>query len=140
VSAEKLLARLDKVKKTGTDRWLACCPAHDDRSPSLSVKATDDGTVLLKCWSGGCGAADIVQAVGLSLKDLFPERPKFRTPMRPGERWVPRDVIQALAHELLLSVMYCSAMAAGKQLTQDDSKRLTLAASRLYAAWLEVTK
>ena len=139
MSADKLLARLDKVKRTGTDRWLACCPAHDDRSPSLSVRATDDGTVLLKCWSG-CGAADIVQAVGLSLKDLFPHNPNFRTPMRPGERWVPRDVIQALAHELLLSVMYCSAMAAGKQLTPEDADRLTLAASRLYAAWLEVSK
>ncbi|MDO8908996.1 MAG: hypothetical protein Q7W55_10935 [Pseudohongiella sp.] len=139
MSADKLLARLDKVKQNGTDRWLACCPAHVDRSPSLTIKQTDDGTVLVKCWSG-CGAADIVQAVGLSLKDLFPDRPHFRTPMRPGERWVPRDVIAALAHELLTSVMYCSAMAAGKQLTQDDSERLTLAASRLYAAWLEVSK
>ncbi len=137
MSADKLLARLNKVKQSGSGRWLACCPAHDDRSPSLTIKQTDDGTVLLKCWSG-CGAADIVQVVGLSLRDLFPERPYFRTPMRPGERWVPRDVIQALAHEHILGVMYNSAMAAGNQLTQDDSERLTLSASRVYAAWLEV--
>lgn len=137
MSADKLLARLDKVKKTGNDRWLACCPAHGDRSPSLAVRQTDGGTVLVKCWSG-CGAADIVQAVGLSLKDLFPDRANFRIPLRSGERWVPRDAIQALAHELLLGVMYNSAMAAGNQLTKEDSERLTLAASRVYAGWLEV--
>jgi hypothetical protein len=139
MSADKLLARLDKVKQNGSDRWIACCPAHDDRSPSLTIKQTDDGTVLVKCWSG-CGAAEIVQAVGLSLMDLFPDGPNFRTPMRPGERWVPRDVIAALAHELVLGMIYNSAMAAGKQLAPEDADRLTLGASRFYAAWLEVTK
>jgi hypothetical protein len=139
MTVDNLLARLDKVKQTGNGRWLACCPAHDDRSPSLTIRQTDDGTVLVKCWSG-CGAADVVQAVGLSLKDLFQDRPNFRTPMRPGERWVPRDVIAALAHECVLGMIYNSAMAAGKQLAPEDADRLTLGASRFCAALLEVTK
>lgn len=49
--------------------WLARCPANDDHSPSLSVKEGERG-LLLKCWAG-CRAADIVQALGLKLSDLF---------------------------------------------------------------------
>ncbi len=49
--------------------WKARCPAHDDHSPSLSVKEGERG-LLLKCWAG-CRAADIVQALGLKLSDLF---------------------------------------------------------------------
>jgi len=34
--ADILLARLDGVKRTGPDRWIARCPAHDDKRPSLA--------------------------------------------------------------------------------------------------------
>jgi hypothetical protein len=59
----KLLDRLDGLKERGPDAWLAKCPAHDDRNPSLSIRETSDGTVLLKCWTG-CTAAEVVAAVG----------------------------------------------------------------------------
>ena len=35
MNADTLLSRLDKVKLTGPDKWVARCPAHDDRGPSL---------------------------------------------------------------------------------------------------------
>lgn len=72
-AAAKLLDRLQGVRQSGPGRWLAKCPAHEDRSPSLSVRELDDGTALIKCF-GGCGAADVLAAVGLELKDLFPRR------------------------------------------------------------------
>jgi putative DNA primase/helicase len=50
----------------------ACCPAHDDVNPSLAVNEGDDGKVLLKCWSG-CSTEEIVGAMGLRMRDLFPE-------------------------------------------------------------------
>ena len=53
---------------------MAKCPAHDDRQASLSIKAGDDGRVLLHCHAG-CEPRAIVDAIGLSLADLFPERP-----------------------------------------------------------------
>jgi Toprim domain len=31
---------------------VACCPAHDDRTPSLSVKDAPDGRLLVKCHAG----------------------------------------------------------------------------------------
>jgi len=46
-------------------------PAHDDQNPSLDVRELADGRLLIICRAG-CGSADIVDAVGLELSDLFP--------------------------------------------------------------------
>ena len=64
------IARLDGAKKSGKG-WIARCPAHDDKNPSLSV-SNGDGKILVKCHTG-CSTADIVGAMGLSVKDLFSE-------------------------------------------------------------------
>ena len=53
----------------GADSFRCCCPAHDDRSPSLSVRYETD-RVLLHCWTG-CEPAAVVEAFGLTLADLF---------------------------------------------------------------------
>jgi len=52
-AAAKLLEHLQCVKQTASDRWLACCPSHPDRSPSLSIRKLDDGRVLVHDF-GGC--------------------------------------------------------------------------------------
>ena len=71
MKADDLMSRLDKLKRVGRDRWQACCPAHDDRSPSLSIKLAQDGKVLVHCFAG-CTAREVVESVGLRLSDLFP--------------------------------------------------------------------
>ncbi|MCI0654836.1 MAG: hypothetical protein L0Y39_10215 [Methylococcaceae bacterium] len=71
---ENLLSRLESLLQTGPDRWIGRCPSHDDKRPSLAIREIEGGTLLLKCFAG-CSAADIVQAVGLELRDLFPPRP-----------------------------------------------------------------
>ncbi len=62
-----LLNKLEKVKGS-KGRWIACCPAHVDRSPSLAITETDDGRILLKCFAG-CSAQQVVEAVGMDLTD-----------------------------------------------------------------------
>jgi hypothetical protein len=52
--------------------WKACCPAHGDRKPSLSIGLGEHGQVLLKCFAG-CSLERIVESMGLSMTDLFPE-------------------------------------------------------------------
>ena len=56
-----------KATKTG---WMACCPAHDDAHPSLSIDYTDD-RVLLICRSQHCPVDAICSALGISVADLF---------------------------------------------------------------------
>lgn len=134
-----LLSRLDKVKETRDDAWQACCPAHDDRSPSLNIRLADDGKILLKCWSG-CGAADIVAAVGLELFDLFPKRERMDggQPVAPSQRWIPRDVLSSLASEVMIALLAAEDLGQGKPLRESDIDRLAIAAGRLRNACKEV--
>jgi len=95
-----LLERLEKVKKTGMDSWLACCPSHNDKTPSLAIKEVDNGTILLKCFAG-CDNYSVVSAVGLELSDLFPPRPdriKGRSPI--SKPFPATDILKALSAEI----------------------------------------
>lgn len=68
MNAQDVLDRLEKV--TGSKgKWMACCPAHQDKSPSLAVTETDD-RVLVHCFSG-CDTQDVTAAIGLNVADLF---------------------------------------------------------------------
>jgi len=64
-----LVLRLD-AKRSGRG-WIAKCPAHDDRKPSLSISEGNDGRVLLKCLAG-CDTNDVLAALGMAWPDLFP--------------------------------------------------------------------
>ena len=133
MSADKLLSRLHGVKANGAGKWVARCPAHDDKRPSLSIRETEDGTILLKCWSG-CGGAEIVSAVGLTMSDLFARPLPNRTPMRPGERWIPRDALKSLDMEATLLHIVATDIVAGRPLTPADVERVAVAALRFSAA------
>jgi putative DNA primase/helicase len=43
--------------------WMACCPAHDDKTPSLSIQEGVDSTLLVHCFAG-CGQALVIAALG----------------------------------------------------------------------------
>ena len=59
MTIETLISRLDGVRETGSGKYLARCPAHDDRNPSLAIKDGDDGRVLVHCFAG-CGTAEVL--------------------------------------------------------------------------------
>lgn len=44
--------------------WIALCPAHDDRNPSLSVAVAHDGRVLVYCHAG-CSQEAVIEALRL---------------------------------------------------------------------------
>jgi hypothetical protein len=73
---DAILPALRKVTPRGSG-WKACCPVasahkHGDQTPSLDLGEGDDGRVLLKCYAG-CSAQAIVEALGLTLRNLFPD-------------------------------------------------------------------
>jgi len=67
---QTILGKLPTAKKN-REGWIACCPAHEDRSPSLSIMEGDGGKVLVKCHAG-CTVEAVCAAVGLRLADLMP--------------------------------------------------------------------
>lgn len=129
----EILNRLDKVKKTGGGRWLARCPAHEDRSPSLAIRALDDGRVLLHCFAG-CSVDDVLAAIGLDMADLFPSRPN----QEPGKKrevspFYALDILRALSYEVLIVQIAAASLAEGRPLADQDQNRLMLAKQRIDA-------
>ena len=49
---EDLLAKLDGVVPRGQGQWVALCPAHDDKTQSLSIGVGDGGRPLVYCHAG----------------------------------------------------------------------------------------
>jgi CHC2 zinc finger len=132
---QKLLSRLENVKQNGPEKWVGCCPSHEDKTPSLSIKEAGDGVVLLKCWAG-CNAAEIVAACGLELHDLFPKVEHFghHTKQKIDRRpWSSSDVLRALIHEVTV-VAVCAGKLKNAGLTNEDSARLLVAIQRLFSA------
>ena len=130
--AEALLSRLDCVKRTGVDRWLAKCPAHADKRPSLGIREIDSDRVLVKCWAG-CLTGDVLAAVGLTFESLYPARPTHRA--EPERRpWPAADILRAVASEAFVVAVAASTLANGSELSPVDRERLLLASSRLTAA------
>ena len=132
MSADALISRLESVKSTGHGRWIAKCPAHDDRKASLSIREVDDGRILVHDFAG-CSVEDVLSAVDLTFDALFPERPmgQFKSERRP---FPAADVLRAVEFEVLVAACCASTMAKGESLSTRDRKRLMLAAERICAA------
>jgi len=139
MSATALLSRLDCVRRTRPGHWIARCPAHEDRTPSLSVRELDDGRLLVYDF-GGCGVEAIVAAVGLTLQDLMPPRIYARAEAtHAGRRYssrerrpfMPADVFEIARQEIGVAAVIATDLSRGLTITATDRERLRIAASRL---------
>lgn len=136
---QSVLSRLENVKSRGKSSYTARCPAHQDRTASLSVSQGEHG-VVLHCFAG-CETDDVLGAIGLTMSDLFPARE--RASMTPAERSQARQAAQqagwaaaltTLAQDTLLVQACAGAMLKGQALIPSDHDALTAAAARIHNA------
>jgi hypothetical protein len=131
---EMLLSRLQKVKgRNGS--WTACCPAHEDKGPSLAVREADDGRVLLHCFAG-CPTINVLGAVGMDMSDLFPPDEKRKNyPVEGKPKMKPAfyasDLIRILSFEALVVNICAYDLSIGKPLKEEDRDRLKVAQQRI---------
>ena len=71
---QTILKHFPSEKKNGKG-YRAICPAHPDKTPSLSISTGEAGNVLLHCHAS-CEIGAILAAVGLTAKDLYPRSTK----------------------------------------------------------------
>lgn len=128
---DNLLNRLEKVKQIKPGKYKACCPAHADRSPSLAIKYTDDGKILLHCFTG-CDVLSIVQAIGLELSDLMPDNPlnPYDKRKRPP-KFSKSEMFDRVVFEAVILSVAVRELLKGETLADDDMERILTAESTI---------
>jgi putative DNA primase/helicase len=69
VTVGEILSKVRNPRVAGKDRYMACCPAHDDVRPSLSIALGEKGIVLF--CHGGCKVEEVCKALGIEMSQLF---------------------------------------------------------------------
>ena len=127
---DTLLSRLEGARRTGHGQWVARCPAHNDRRPSLALREVDDGLVLLYCHAG-CETQRVLAAVGLEFDALYPERAINHCVGRQRRPFDAPTTLQSLPTELTIVVIYCADVRAGLKPCQADYERFLQAVERI---------
>ena len=70
MNAERIAKSLPKARRSGNG-WVACCVAHEDHTPSLSLTDGANGKVLVKCFAG-CEQQVVIDA--LKGRGLWPQQ------------------------------------------------------------------
>lgn len=124
-AAQQLLGALEQAgcrPRKSSRGWVARCPAHDDRRPSLSVAVGDDGRVLVYCHAG-CTPEAMVAALGLTMRELMPEGHRTR-----GREWKASHVgrVRRVASRLEPPVWDFGILAAKLRVAADSPRLIAL--------------
>lgn len=125
----KLSSRLRGERRRAQGEYIYLCPAHDDHNPSLSVTERSDGVLLVTCRAG-CSIGDVLGALDLQLKDLYP----VRTGIDRGE-WKQKlsltHIADGLDRESRVVAVIISDFINRRSLSKKDWYRLTQAQQRI---------
>ena len=123
MSVEAILMMLEGVKSSGPNRWMALCPVHGDKSPSMGIKECDDGTVLMNCFACGANGMEIAESIGVSTNELFPpDSSRAAGPSREQRATIETDKVIMLIYE--------ADKRGGREQTLADYRRYKLATER----------
>lgn len=130
------LEQRGRVRYFGSNQLRAACPCCGERNTNtFSAKAGDTGAVLVKCWKSDCTPAQIADALGLEVTDLFPPREREAGKPASAPRRVgmlpPMQALELIASEAFLVMVAAENLANGHSLTDTDRQRLRDAAARI---------
>jgi putative DNA primase/helicase len=97
MNAATIAHALDRSRRSGPG-WLACCPAHDDHNPSLSLRDAPEGRVLARCHAG-CSQAVVISA--LKEKGLWPQQDRSREKRRIVAEYNYTDERDAVLYQVV---------------------------------------
>jgi CHC2 zinc finger len=112
MNVNAIVERVKGVRHSGAG-WIGRCPAHEDRSPSLSIREGEGGRILMHCFAG-CTVTAVCEALNLKVCDLFSEpgaaQPKPRA-VREAEKQIQnlRSRLTRREQALPVSVVYINS-------------------------------
>jgi len=134
-AAQRVLERLDGVRRAGDGRWRARCPSHGSRGGSLAI-AESDGRALLFCHAG-CEVEAVLATIGLELSDLY-DRPLGHSRERVRRAWSASDVLELVMAESAVVAIISSDLLDRRTIAEADWQRLAQASQRLHRLALVV--
>ena len=114
IRASDLCSRLNRARELGEGRWVAQCPVHQG-GDNLYVTDGDKGTLFF-CHAG-CKKEEILQAIGLTWRDLFTGK-------------APRKIYDPSGDAMTL-LIYRADVALGKNISSSDMRWVNAAGARL---------
>jgi len=131
MTIDTLISRLDGVKETSPGKYVARCPSHADKSPSLAIKDCGDGRILIHDFAG-CETEDVLAAIGLTFTDIMPERVGAEHSYKPVRNRInPRDALATLDHESLVVAIIGADFLEHKEIDNETWDRLGVAVQRI---------
>ena len=122
MTIETILNALPKTRTAGDHKWRAPCPVHQGKDLNMMLSERSDGSVGVHCFVCGATGIEVVEALGLPVKELFADDSGYQPPK------INRQMKQqAMEDEMVLMI----ANNPNQKLTLEDKRRIRLARHRL---------
>ena len=125
MTIHNVLAKLDKYRPAGESKWRCPCPVHNGNDFNMMLSERRDGSVGVHCFVCGATGTELMEVLGLPMKELFAEDSGY---VRPAVTTKMRE--QKLEDEIVLDIAK-SATEIGQKLTLEDKRRIRLARHRI---------
>jgi hypothetical protein len=119
-----ILNRLDKVVPAGESKWRCACPVHNGKDRNMMISERTDGSVGVHCFVCGATGTELMETLGLPMKELFSPDSTY---IRPT---VTKKMEQELLEDELVLLMAQRADEDGTKLSLEDRRRVRLARHR----------
>lgn len=131
LTARQLAERFPgKPMEINPTRFRTRSPLRNDRTPSVYISETEDGTLLVKDF-GGDSVADMLGAVGVDIASLFPPRPDQHYIKPKRARMAINDLIRFIGNDLRLLLVAARMTINKEPLVDHDMKLLGGAIERI---------
>ena len=121
MSIENILGSLDNVRKSGNSKWRAPCPVHKGKDRNLMISERSDGSVGCYCFVCGAGGPDVMQSLGLDLKEIFAPDSEYQRPV----------ITKKMQEEEKMDRLVIEMAKVNPPKTLEDTRRVQLAQARL---------
>lgn len=133
---ENFLSRLEGVRNTGQNKWMARCTVHADKSASLGIKQLDD-KIIFNCFAG-CDKQSILAAIGLKFEDLFPDKVGYEK--KPVPRFSRSEFFDVAINEAGILALAIGVLLNGDEICEMNLKRVQIAMDKISHMQSEVRK
>ena len=121
MSVETILARLDRVRKSGANKWRTPCLVHGGKDMNMIISERSDGSVGAYCFVCGCSAVDLADTLGLDRSEVFAPDSDYKAPV----------ITKQMQSEEQQDRMIVAMAAVTPPVTLADKRRVQLAHARL---------